>query len=176
MLKIKVAENLEELIKIFIVRGIVYIDEQGCPYDEEFDLNDYTSTQILGESGKEPILSARIRYFASFVKIERIAIRKEYRNKGYAHELIKFIIKFCENKGYTTIYLHAQERLEQLYCHHGFKKKGEIFSFSDYKYIEMIRYNPTVPKNDINLLNNVIFINRPENNPLEEGPLEKRGG
>lgn len=175
MVKIKIAENLDELIKIFIVRGIVYVDEQNCPYEEEFDLNDYTSTQILGEIGKEPILSARIRYFGPVAKIERIAIRKEYRGKGYARDLIEFIIKFCETKGYQTIYLHAQERLEKLYYQYGFRKKGELFSFSNYEYIEMIRYNLEAGKDSNNLLKNVIKINRPENSPSKEGPLERKG-
>lgn len=175
MVKIKIVENLDELIKIFIIRGIVYMDEQSCPYDEEFDLNDYTSTQILGEVGKEPILSARVRYFGSVAKIERVAVRKEYRGKGYAQDLIRFIIKFCETKGYKTIYLHAQERLEKLYNQHGFIKKGELFSFSNYDYIEMVRYNLEDKKDSIILLENVMTINRPENSPFKEGPLERKG-
>ena len=37
------------------------MEEQDCPYDEEFDLNDYTSTHIIGLNGTEPILTARNR-------------------------------------------------------------------------------------------------------------------
>lgn len=61
-LVIKIVENEEERLKAFLIRGIVYMHEQECPYEEEFDLNDFTATQIIGLIDNEPILTARIRY------------------------------------------------------------------------------------------------------------------
>lgn len=171
-LNIKIVENMEELLMAFTVRAIVYIHEQSCPYLEEFDLNDFTCTQILGTIGSEPVLCARIRYFGQTAKVERIAVRSEYRNKGYAHELLRYIISFCENKGFDDFYLHAAVRLEAFYNSYGFKKVGGQFGFSDHDYIEMRRTQPSLEPKALQIVDPMI-INRPENNPTQCGPLER---
>ncbi|KAF1042876.1 MAG: Acetyltransferase [Herbaspirillum frisingense] len=82
-LTIKVVEDETERLKAMLVRGIVYMHEQQCPFHEEFDLNDHTATQIIGlTDAGEPVLTARVRYFNGFAKIERLSIRSEYRGKG----------------------------------------------------------------------------------------------
>ncbi|WP_196606826.1 GNAT family N-acetyltransferase [Pectinatus frisingensis] len=144
---IKIVETEEERLKAFLVRGIVYLEEQKCPYNEEFDLNDFTATQIIGLIDNEPILTARIRYFSNFAKLERVAIRKPYRKQGYAHKLIKYMIEFCLKKGYTKLYMHAQIRLKHFDEKYSFHQIGTPFYFSGYDYIEMVgnfkkNYNP----------------------------------
>jgi predicted GNAT family N-acyltransferase len=137
-LVIKIVETEEEKLKAFIVRGIVYMEEQNCPFMEEFDSNDFSATQIVGLIGEEPVLTARIRYFRDFAKLERIAIRKKYRNNGYGHKLIKFMITFCLRKGYRKLYMHAQVGLKRFYEKYSFKQIGKSFNFSNYDYIEML--------------------------------------
>ena len=51
---IRVARNLEDMQRIAVVRALVYMAEQDCPYDEEFDGNDLAgATHLLGEAGGE---------------------------------------------------------------------------------------------------------------------------
>ena len=53
---IRVARNLEDMQRIAVVRALVYMAEQDCPYDEEFDGNDLAgATHLLGEAGGEPL-------------------------------------------------------------------------------------------------------------------------
>lgn len=50
----KIVDSLDELIKVFIVRGIVFIDEQKVPYRIEMDKHELSALHILGELDGEP--------------------------------------------------------------------------------------------------------------------------
>lgn len=170
-MEIKVVQNEEERLKAFVVRSIVYIHEQNCPYEEEFDLNDFSATQILGHINGEPVLTARIRYFGSFAKLERLAIRPQFRGIGYGHKLLGFMLDFCREKGFQNFYLHAQARLQPFYEGYGFKRVGDSFSFSDHGYIEMCAsLDPSEPKALFG--KNPMILNRPEGQWDHSGPIE----
>jgi predicted GNAT family N-acyltransferase len=170
-LEIRVVRNEQDLIKAFLVRAIVYMHEQNCPYDEEFDLNDFTATQILGVVDGEPALTARIRYFAGFAKLERLAIREAYRGRGYGHALLQFMLRLCEEKGYREFYLHAQKRLEPFYAQYGFRCVGEDFQFSEHDYVEMYARIPVSPAG-LTVAHGPMVLNRPEGDWNRPGPLE----
>lgn len=72
----KVTIGLNDLIKIFIVRGIVFSEEQEIPYPVERDVHDYAATHILGESQGDPFASDRIHFIEQHAKPGRIVIRK----------------------------------------------------------------------------------------------------
>ncbi len=168
---IKIVESMEELMRVVAVRAIVYMHGQDCPYDEEFDRNDFTATQIIGYVEGEPALCGRIRYFADFAKLERLAVREEYRGKGYGHELLRFMLEACGRKGFRRILLHAQRRLESFYRGYGFVPTGNRFSFSNYEYVEMLRDGgEAMTLRDADPM----ILNRPENAPDYPGPLEVR--
>lgn len=176
-LNIKIVESEEERLKAMVVRAIVYMHEQQCPFVEEFDLNDHAATQIIGLEDGEPVLTARIRYFNGFAKLERLAIRSEYRGRGYGHLLLSFILKICRQKGFLKFYLHAQARLQQFYEGYGFRTVGGQFSFSDHGYIEMIMDEGShVTQPSLKIGRNPMFLNRPENSLSVAGPLESRAG
>ena len=78
-LSVIVARSFDDLMRVVSVRSAVYIGEQECPYDEEYDGNDMSGTHLLGYVGDEPAGCIRIRFFADFAKIERLAVRKEFR-------------------------------------------------------------------------------------------------
>lgn len=176
-LNIKIVESEEERLKAMVVRAIVYMHEQQCPFVEEFDLNDHAATQIIGLENSEPVLTARIRYFNGFAKLERLAIRSEFRGRGYGHLLLAFILKICREKGFHKFYLHAQARLQEFYRGYGFQSVGDQFSFSDHGYIEMVMDERTmVYQPSLKIGSNPMFLNRPENSMSVAGPLERRAG
>ncbi|MCS1350242.1 GNAT family N-acetyltransferase [Mechercharimyces sp. CAU 1602] len=176
---IKVVENEEEKQKAFMIRAIVYMHEQHCPYEEEFDLNDYSATQVIGLLGEEPVLTARIRYLPEVAKFERLSIRPEYRGRGYGHQLFRFLLQFSRKKGYNRFYLHAQSRLASFYEGYGFRVVGDTFAFSDHEYVEMVAdvSDLTHISNDVDLTSHIgiepMHLNRPEGRLHEPGPLEE---
>lgn len=175
-IKIKVVETEEERLKAMLVRAIVYMHEQKCPFNEGFDLNDHSATQIVGlDKGGEPLLTARIRFFNGFAKIERLAIRPESRGLGYGHRLLSFIFDIARQKGFSRFYLHAQKRLRPFYEGYGFVPVGDAFSFSDHDYIEMVMDEVArMPQPSLQIGVHPMALNRPENSFFVAGPLERR--
>ncbi|WP_342360221.1 GNAT family N-acetyltransferase [Terrarubrum flagellatum] len=169
--RFQIVANAEQRQQAYAIRAIVYVGEQNCPWDEEFDGNDDAATQILGLCDGEPFATARIRWFAEFAKLERLAIRQPYRHLGYGHELLDYLIALCREKGFRKAYLHAQSRLETFYRRHGFTSIGRPFGFSDHDYIEMVAdlaLNPAA----ISLEDGPMVINRPEGQWGQAGVLE----
>jgi hypothetical protein len=64
----KVVTNLGDLMKVFVARGIVFIEKQGVPYIVEHDEHDLSATHILGEMDGEPFAAGRIRAFGEYAK------------------------------------------------------------------------------------------------------------
>ena len=166
-----IVRSPEDQAQAYAVRVLVYVGEQRCPWAEEFDGNDYTATQIVGRVNGEPVATARIRWFAEFAKLERLAIRAEFRGGGYGHDLLRFMMGLAQRKGYSTLYLHAQARLAPFYRGYGFEVVGERFAFSDHDYLEMVA---TLPRaNDaLQLGDGPLHLNRPEGDWDREGVLE----
>ncbi|MDB5740991.1 MAG: putative N-acetyltransferase YjcF, partial [Alphaproteobacteria bacterium] len=92
---VTIARTFEDLSRVVAIRSAVYIGEQECPYDEEYDGNDLAATHLLAYIGDEPVGCLRIRFFADFAKIERLAIRKEFRKTRAAFQLVRAGFKLC---------------------------------------------------------------------------------
>lgn len=137
---VTVARTFEDLMRVTTIRSAVYIGEQECPYDEEYDGNDLAATHLLAYVGDEPVGCLRVRFFADFAKIERLAIRKEFRKTRAAFHLVRGGFKLCQKKGYTRVYGHSQVRLVNFWSRFGFRimEGGKQFVFSDFDYVEII--------------------------------------
>jgi predicted GNAT family N-acyltransferase len=139
-LSVTIARTLEDVMRVMTIRSAIYLGEQHCPYEEEFDGNDFTATHLIGYVGNEPAACLRIRYFADFAKIERLAVRKEFRNTRLAFQLVRAGIELCRVKGYRRLYGHAQKRLVNFWARFGFRTfdGGRELVFSDFDYVEMV--------------------------------------
>jgi predicted GNAT family N-acyltransferase len=137
---VTIARTFEDLARVIAVRSAVYIGQQECPFEEEFDGNDLCATHLLGYVGQEPAGCMRIRYFADFAKIERLAIREEFRKTRTAFQLVRAGFRLCQKKGYTRIYGHSQKRLVNFWSRFGFRVMdgAQSFVFSDFDYIEIV--------------------------------------
>lgn len=135
-----VVRDLNALQAVFAVRAASFMAEQDCPYDEEFDGNDFTATHILAYRKGEPVGTIRGRYFSTFVKAERLAVLPRFRTSTIAFELVRGLREFCREKGFSRFYGHAQEGLEKFWARFGTKpvEGGRTFVFSDRNYTEMI--------------------------------------
>ena len=144
---ITVARSIEDLMRIVSLRSAVYIGEQECPYLEEFDGNDFSCTHLLAYYGDEPIGCLRIRFFADFAKIERLAVRKEFRKIGASRPLVEAAIDLCKAKGYQRMYGHAARHVVKFWEQFGFKvvENAQEFVFSDFEYIEMQMFTERRP-------------------------------
>ena len=135
----KVVTTLEDLIKVFIVRGIVFIEEQGVTYTIERDEYDFSATHIRGEMDGEPFAAGRIRTVGEYAKLERVAIRKAYRGKNFGHKLTNFMISVATEQGFKKFKVHAQSYLKDFYQKHGFEVVGDLFKEVGIDHYLMVR-------------------------------------
>lgn len=136
---VRVARTMEDLFKCFSVRAATYMAEQECPFEEEFDGNDFCATHFLGEIDGEPAGCLRVRYFADFVKIERLAVRHEFRTSRLSFRLVREAIAYCRRKGYERAYGHSRSDLTRFWGMFGFRPVADrpMFAFSDVEYVEL---------------------------------------
>jgi predicted GNAT family N-acyltransferase len=137
---ITVARTFDDLMRVAAIRNAVYIGEQECPYEEEYDGNDLSATHLLAYMGDEPIGCLRVRFFADFVKFERMAIRKEFRKSRAAILLSLAGLRLAGKKGYRHAYAHSQSRLVGFWKRFGFSPLpgAKPFVFSDFDYVELV--------------------------------------
>ncbi|HVV64044.1 MAG TPA: GNAT family N-acetyltransferase [Rhizomicrobium sp.] len=163
----------EDMAKVMAVRAAVFMTEQNCPYEEEFDGNDYAGAHILGTVDGEPAAVLRIRYFANFVKIERLAVLPRFRRTLIAREVVERALEICRRKGYRKMYGQSQLRLVSFWERFGFRpmRKDSNLVFSDHEYVEIIgdiepHENPLTPETD------PLVLIRPEGKWDEPGVLD----
>lgn len=169
-----VCANQEEVSKALAVRAAVFMIEQHCPYREEFDGNDYCCTHILGTVDGEPAAAMRVRYFADFAKLERLAVLPRFRRTLAALEVVEKAVEVCRRKGYRKVYGHAQKHLVRFWERFGFQplQKNRKVVFSDHEYIEM--WGALAPHPDaITMDSDPMQIIRPEGQWDEQGVLDK---
>ena len=92
MIRVKKIETDQELQEAFKIREIVFIDEQECPPEEEFDGLDDESIHFIAYITGEPVGTSRYRTTDKGVKLERFAVLKEHRGKGVGKRLVQTAI------------------------------------------------------------------------------------
>lgn len=139
-ISVRVARTLDEIVQAFIIRGLVFVGEQECPYAEEFDGNDAVATHLLAHAGAEPAGTIRIRWFAEFAKLERAAVRREHRGLGIVRQLTDAAAAMAARKGYRRLYGTSQVDRLPIWQKLGFSVLDKPrFGFSDYQYIPIER-------------------------------------
>ena len=173
--RVRVARDLPDLMRVFALRAIVYMAEQVCPYDEEFDGNDFAgATHLLAEIDGEPVATLRLRWFADFVKVERVAVKAEHRGGAVVKSLFGEGVRLAGKRGYTRAIGHIQARLAPFWRRMGFFERLDRahFRFSDHDYIEVegrIERDPDALSTETSPL----VLLRPEGSWDAEGPLDK---
>jgi predicted GNAT family N-acyltransferase len=139
-ISVRPATGIDDLLRIFAVRTATYMTEQLCSYDEEFDGNDFCATHLIGEVDGEPAGCLRIRWFADFAKLERLAIRPEHRRSRLMPMLVRAGFAHCRRKGYRRLYAHAREDLVPAWERFGARLVAgrPPFRFSDVSFREMV--------------------------------------
>ncbi len=127
--------------KAMNVRFEVFTKEQGVDKDIEFDGKDFEAVHYLVTVDDKPVAAARWRETDEGIKIERMAVLKQYRSLGIGTLLLKYILKELEKSG-KKIYLHAQKQVEGFYKIHHFKPVGEPFYEANIEHIKMVYSKP----------------------------------
>lgn len=123
----RVVTDPQDVLKVLIVRGIVFIEEQQVAYDGEIDEFEESAVHVLGEIDGEPVAAGRLRFLDDWAKLERIAVRPGWRDRGLGRAMVEFLLDEARRRGYRRFTMHAQEHLVEFYRELGFKPVGEMF-------------------------------------------------
>lgn len=122
------------------IREIVFRKEQNVPYEEDEIENEQLESKTYLIYLKDKVIGT-IRYREieeRLFKVERFAILKEYRNKGYGKQaFIYFTNKIVEAYNPCTITFNAQEQTIPFYEKCGFSGEGDIFLEAGIRHLKM---------------------------------------
>lgn len=114
--------------QIINIRQKVFHDEQNVSfYDNEVYEEEISSKSFLIYYKKDIIGTIRYRLVGDFYKIERFAILKEYRNKGYGLKVINFLSDYIGSKfNPCVVSLNAQKPTIEFYKKAGYIPEGDF--------------------------------------------------
>ena len=134
------ARSLDDYQKMVSIRAAVFMAEQACPYEEEFDGNDLCATHFLVFDGPDAVGTLRMRWFAGFAKLERVALLRGKRGRPALQVMLAEAFELAARKGYEMMIAQIQARLWPVWAR-TFKCRmvpgRPRFWFSDYEYIEI---------------------------------------
>ena len=124
------------------IRTVVFIEEQACPPEEEWDGADATSRHLLGWADDTPVATARWRTVPHdghlVAKLERFAVLAPYRGRGYGRRMVEAAMADARDAGFPDQMLHAQAHLEAFYASLGFRSTGRRFMEAGIPHVEMV--------------------------------------
>jgi len=176
-ISVSVVRDLDALLEAWSIRALVYMGEQDCPYAEEFDGNDLSgATHLIVRIGQEPVGVMRIRWFADFAKIERVAIRPPHRSGEASAALVKAALELAARKGYRRVLGHIQARLLRYWMRTAgvrVRQGRPSFRFSGFDYVEIER--DLLPlDNALSADTPALVLLRPEGDWDRPGVLERK--
>lgn len=126
-----------ELEKVFAIRREVFVGEQNCPPELEWEFED-ESNHFLATVNGEPAGASRWRKTDKGYKLERFAVLKKFRGMGVGQELVKTVLADLPADA-SYIYMHAQIQAVSLYERFNFVKVGDEFEEARIRHFKMVR-------------------------------------
>lgn len=102
-IRVTLAQSPNDIAMAFAIRASVFLAEENCRFSDEFDANEYVCSHLLVWSDDEPIGTIRLRWFANFARIERMAVRPSYRSFRVFRALVRVTMQMCACKGYRYV-------------------------------------------------------------------------
>ncbi|SLM29657.1 putative Acetyltransferase, GNAT family [Desulfamplus magnetovallimortis] len=135
-MKIETTSFEDSEAELRTIRETVFCLEQNVPRDIEWDGEDSDCAHVIAyDENNAPIGTGRIKPDG---KIGRLAILKEYRQRGIGEKILNSLIDLARNKGLNQVYIHAQTHAESFYHKRGFAREGDEFIEADIKHIKML--------------------------------------
>ena len=137
---IRIADTATDVLKVMVVRGIVFMEEQQVDWEGEIDEFEDESIHVLAQWDGQPAGAGRLRLLEDgWAKLERIAVRPRWRGRGLARGITGFLMEEARRRGATRMKLHAQTYLEAFYAGFGFRREGDVFDECGIDHVLMLR-------------------------------------
>jgi len=139
MLKIKVFDSSDAALhgEALKIRMKVFVEGQHVDPELEVE-HEAACKHYLLYLDERPVGTARWRKTEKGIKLERFAMLKQYRNKGYGRVLLEKVMEDVLPLK-QKIYLHSQLKAVSYYQRQGFVKQGDIFQEAGIDHYLMVR-------------------------------------
>ena len=119
------------------IRESVFYDELGISKQELFDNNDESCDHFLIFDGQKVVGSVRMLSMEKIVKLERMAILKDFRTKNYGRNCILQLKEYYSEIGFSQIILDSIYSVREFYKKCGFIEEGDVFQRVGIDHIRM---------------------------------------
>ena len=109
------------------IRKTVFSDEMGISESELFDKFVEVSNHFLFLEQERVIGSVRLHQIKNVIKLERMAIYKNFRNQDFGSEAVRQIIDHYKEKKIEKITLDSIYDVRNFYKKCGFTEIGKMF-------------------------------------------------
>jgi predicted GNAT family N-acyltransferase len=136
MIAVRKAIEEAELKHVYSIRSKVFVEEQQCPPEFEWE-HEEESIHFLATVDGAAAGTARWRKTEEGYKLQRFAVLKEFRGKGVGLALVQTVVDDLPAEA-DYIYLHSQIQACSLYEKCGFKKEGPEFDEVGIRHYRMV--------------------------------------
>ncbi|PTR01334.1 putative GNAT family N-acyltransferase [Mucilaginibacter yixingensis] len=135
-IQVNKATEQTDLDYVFAIRREVFVGEQNCPPELEWEFED-ESTHFLATINGEPAGAARWRKTDKGYKLERFAVLSKFRGYGVGQALVQAVLDDLPTDA-DYVYLHGQIQAVPLYDKFGFEKVGDEFEEAGIRHYKMV--------------------------------------
>jgi len=125
-----------DLDKVFAIRREVFVDEQNCPPELEWEFEE-ESNHFLATVDGVPAGASRWRKTDKGYKLERFAVLKKFRGYGVGQALVKAVLQDLPADA-AYVYMHAQIQAVSLYEKFNFRKTDPEFEEAGIRHYKMV--------------------------------------
>jgi predicted GNAT family N-acyltransferase len=136
-IQVKKVIDPDSLEKVFAIRREVFVGEQNCPPELEWEHED-ESNHFLATVDGVPAGASRWRKTENGYKLERFAVLKLFRGQGVAQELVRTVLADLPADA-DYIYLNAQILAVGLYEKFDFVAEGPQFEEAGIQHFKMVK-------------------------------------
>lgn len=121
-MKVKIAQNEQDLQKIFQLRYEVLRKPWKQPFETSFDELDKISINAFIENNDICIACGRLDILqGNTAQIRYMAVHPDFRNIGLGKQILSILEEIAFSKGIEKIILHARENALIFYLKHKYK-------------------------------------------------------
>jgi predicted GNAT family N-acyltransferase len=137
MIEVERAQSALDLEKVFEIRREVFVIEQHCPPELEWE-HEEVSVHFLAKYNGVPAGACRWRKTELGYKLERFAVLKKFRGKRIAQVMMKTVLNDLPADA-KYIYLNAQIAAIELYKKFNFMPQGKQFEEAGIQHYKMVQ-------------------------------------
>ena len=134
---LKLNFNDKEFSHVRDIRESVFYDGLGISKQKLFDKNDESCDHFLIFDGQKIVGSVRMLSMEKIVKLERMAILKDFRTKNYGRNCILQLKEYYSKIGFSQIILDSIYSVREFYKKCGFIEEGNVFQRVGIDHIRM---------------------------------------